>query len=28
LLMASYKSAAEKRTIDPFDPELIDYRPF
>jgi len=27
LLMASYKSAAEKRTIDPSDPELIDYRP-
>ncbi|MCP4772170.1 MAG: Gfo/Idh/MocA family oxidoreductase [Planctomycetes bacterium] len=28
LLMASYKSAAEKRTIDPADPSLIDYQPF
>lgn len=28
LLMASYKSAAEKRTIDPSDPALVDYQPF
>ena len=28
LLMASYKSAAEKRSIDPSDPALIDYQPF
>ncbi len=27
LLMASYKSAAEKRTIDPADPDLLTYSP-
>ena len=27
LLMASYKSAAEKRTIDPYDADLLTYQP-
>jgi predicted dehydrogenase len=27
LLMASYQSAAEKRSVDPRGPSLVDYRP-